>query len=106
MYIESKTDKEYMIGYCFKKEAWGKGYAQETARALCFLGFKHLKAHRIIATCDTNNQRSYNVMEKIGMKREALFKQKRYMKNEWRDEYVYAVLETDWNELYNNFVFI
>lgn len=96
LYIESKRDKEYMIGYCLKKSAWGKGFATELSQALCFVAFKHLDAHRVIATCDCENYRSYHVMEKIGMQREGCFKERCRIKEEWRDEYLYAILKDNW----------
>lgn len=102
LYIESKRDKEYMIGYCLKKSAWGKGYATELARALCYVAFKCLDAHSVIATCDSQNQASYHVMEKLGMKREGHFIGRRFIHEEWHDEYLYAILKDDWmvNEIY------
>ncbi len=102
LYIESKRDKEYMIGYCLKKSAWGKGYATELSKALCYIAFKHLDAHRVIATCDTENYHSYHVMEKLGMKREGCFREKCMIQEQWRDEYLYAILKDDWivNQLY------
>lgn len=102
LYVESKKDKEYMIGYCLKRSAWGKGYATELSFALCFLAFKRLDAHRVIATCDTQNTSSFHVMEKLGMKREGFFKERCIIKEEWRDEYLYAILKDDWmiNQLF------
>ena len=73
------------------------GFAQELAKALCYVAFKILDAHRVIATCDAQNARSFNVMEKIGMKREGVF-QRRLIKDEWRDEYYYAILKEDWQK--------
>jgi ribosomal-protein-alanine N-acetyltransferase len=102
LFLESQYDKEYMIGYCLRRDQWGKGYAQELAKALCYVAFKILDAHRVIATCDAQNARSYNVMEKIGMKREGVFHKRRFIKDQWRDEYLYAILKEDWqtNQLY------
>lgn len=41
--------KEGVIGYCFNKAYWGKGYAAEATRALLAFGFTRLALHRIIA---------------------------------------------------------
>jgi RimJ/RimL family protein N-acetyltransferase len=35
-------------------------------------------------------------MEKLGMRREALFRKDVLQKGEWRDSYLYAILEEDW----------
>ena len=37
-------------------------------------------------------------MEKLGMRREALFKKDVLQKGEWRDSYLYAVLAEEWND--------
>jgi RimJ/RimL family protein N-acetyltransferase len=35
-------------------------------------------------------------MERLGMRREAHFKENEFFKGEWGSEYVYAVLATEW----------
>jgi len=37
-------------------------------------------------------------MEKIGMRREGHFRQSDLVRGEWRDEYLYAMLESEWRE--------
>jgi ribosomal-protein-alanine N-acetyltransferase len=87
------------MGYCFHRDAWGHGYATEAARALLALGFGDLGLHRIAATCDTRNEASARVLEKTGMKREALFREDTWLRGEWRDSYLYAILEGEWRAL-------
>jgi len=84
------------IGYCFNKHYWGKGYATESAGALLKFGFIFLNLHRIKATCDPRNIASTRVMEKIGMRREAHFREQLWQKGEWRDSFLYAILDHEW----------
>jgi ribosomal-protein-alanine N-acetyltransferase len=84
------------IGYCFNKLLWGQGYATETAGALLKFGFESLNLHRIEATCDTHNLGSARVMEKNGMRREGHFREHLWQKGEWRDTYLYAILDHEW----------
>jgi RimJ/RimL family protein N-acetyltransferase len=35
-------------------------------------------------------------MERLGMRREAFFKYNEFVKGEWRDELVYAILKDEW----------
>jgi RimJ/RimL family protein N-acetyltransferase len=35
-------------------------------------------------------------MERLGMRREAHFREKEFVKGEWCDELVYAILATEW----------
>ncbi|RDY85366.1 GNAT family N-acetyltransferase [Bacillus amyloliquefaciens] len=89
-------DHTYEIGWVFHPDYQGKGYASEAASALLEFGFKTIKLHRIIATCQPENMASHRVMEKIGMRREGFFKKCIPHDNDWWDEYYYAVLEEEW----------
>lgn len=85
----------YEIGWVFNPKYFNKGYASEAAQATLKYGFKEMKLHRIIATCQPENTPSYRVMEKIGMMREGYFRKCIPHGNEWWDEYYYAILEEE-----------
>jgi len=59
---------EVDLGYRFKKEFWGKGYATEASKAIVAHGFNELDLHSIIAIAFPENKASIKVMEKVGMK--------------------------------------
>lgn len=59
-------------------------------------GFEQLGLHRIWATCSTENAGSARVLEKLGMRPEAHFKEDVNIRGRWRDSYLYAVLANDW----------
>ena len=61
--------KEVELGYLFAREAWGKGFATEAARACLDYGFKNLGFETVIALTDIDHIKSQNVLEKIGFKR-------------------------------------
>ncbi|KAB2460263.1 GNAT family N-acetyltransferase [Bacillus sp. CH126_4D] len=85
----------YEIGWVFNPKYFNKGYASEAAQATLKYGFKEMKLHRIIATCQPQNTPSYRLMEKIGMRREGYFRKCIPHGNEWWDEYYYAILEEE-----------
>lgn len=95
MFCEKYQTRE--IGWVFHPAYQGKGYATEGAAALIDYGFKQLKLHRIVATCDTRNIRSSRLMERLGMRREAHFIKNTFLKSEWADEYFYGILEEEAN---------
>lgn len=84
------------IGYTLNRHYWNQGYATEAAAALVACAFGALNAHRVRAICDTRNTGSWRVMEKLGMRREAVFVKHVLQKDEWRDSYVYAILHEEW----------
>jgi ribosomal-protein-alanine N-acetyltransferase len=64
-----ETD-EIEIYYGFFREAWGKGYATESATAVLRFGFEEALLERIVGCTHTENFASQKVLEKIGLIRE------------------------------------
>ncbi len=87
------------FGFVLNRRYWRQGFMTETAGAVLETAFSIMGLRRLIATCDTRNIASARVMEKIGMRREAHFRQDVYQKGEWRDSYLYAILKDDWRLL-------
>lgn len=54
----------------FASPFWGRGYAQEAARAALDDGFFRLGLDHIVAYTVPANQRSWRVMERLGMSRD------------------------------------
>jgi ribosomal-protein-alanine N-acetyltransferase len=98
IHIQQPDFNNATIGYGFNKSFWGKGYATETVGVLLKFGFETLGLHRIIATCDVHNIASARVMEKNNMRREAHFVKHIWQRSEWRDSYLYAILEEEWQD--------
>jgi RimJ/RimL family protein N-acetyltransferase len=59
------------VGWNLAVDHWGRGYAQEGARAALPLGFESLNVAEIVAFAAAINHRSRRVMQKIGMVRDA-----------------------------------
>ena len=98
MQVDEETDTA-MIGWMMLKKEWGKGYATEMTPALLDYSFDVLKVHRVNALCNPKNEKSWKVLEKCGLRREAYFQEKcRYTKNGvhfWQDELQYAILSSE-----------
>lgn len=84
------------IGYRFDPRHHGSGYATEAARALCDHLFARAGVHRITAFCVAENEPSFRLMERLGMRREACFRAYSRLGGRWYDELVYAVLASEW----------
>lgn len=56
------------IGWHFRRDTWGQGYATEAARAVLRHGFETVGLDRIFAIVATRNAASLRVTEKLGMK--------------------------------------
>jgi len=84
------------LGYMLGIENWGKGYATEIALALIDAAFFDLHAERVISTVDVNNGASIRVLEKIGMRWEAVFRKHRRAKNRWWDCHLFVLPREVW----------
>ena len=61
------TDPDgYELGYSLKREAWGKGYASEIAKALTGWFFANTDNRYLIAFACSEHEKSLNVMQKSG----------------------------------------
>ncbi|WP_297798102.1 GNAT family N-acetyltransferase [uncultured Eudoraea sp.] len=59
---------EVDLGYRFKKEFWGKGFATEASKAILEYGFNELGLEKIVAIAIPEHKASIKVMQKAGMK--------------------------------------
>ena len=84
------------------KSAWGKGYGKEAGRLLCDHGFQTMNLHRIHCGTFSNNKAmqrlaAYLGMKQEGVRREAAFKDGRYL-----DIIEYGVLKDEYEEHWNH----
>ena len=88
------------IGVTISKEYQKKGVATEALKALLNYLFLDLKKHRVIARVDIRNVGSKKLFERhLQFRQEALFVENEFFKGEWCSEYVFAMLEVDWEIL-------
>jgi RimJ/RimL family protein N-acetyltransferase len=92
----SREHRQGEVGYVFHPDHSGKGYATEAAAEILRLGFEEVGLHRIIGRIDRRNAASGRVLERLGMRREAHLLQNEFVKGEWTDEIVYAMLRDEW----------
>jgi RimJ/RimL family protein N-acetyltransferase len=87
------------IGYALGVAYRGLGLATEAARALLEYGFGSLGLHRIYACTGRHNTGSWRLMERLGMRREAHFRESHKVIGCWDDEFVYAILADEWSQM-------
>lgn len=89
------------IGWIFNPAYHGHGYATEAANAILDLAFGPGDIHRVAARCDVRNDSSWRLMERLGMRKEAHFREHAIFKSEWDEEFIYAILWQEWHALRN-----
>lgn len=87
------------IGYTVARPHQGLGYATEAVGGLLDYAFRQLDLHRIRALVDCENTPSYALLERLGFRREGHFLQSFWdqQTDQWRDEFLYALLEKEWS---------
>ena len=86
------------MGFWIGMDWWGKGYATEAAQEVIRYGFEHLKLNRVYAHHMVRNPASGRVLEKVGMKREGLLRQRVRKWGVFEDVVLMAILNEDWNQ--------
>src|SRR5262249_53345409 len=87
------------MGFWVGVEFWGKAYATEASAATLRFGFEQLNLNRIHAHHMVRNPASGRVLEKIGMKREGLLRQRVRKWGVFEDVVSLAILQEDWWKL-------
>ena len=87
------------LGWCLDPEHQGRGYATEAVTALMRLCFDDLGLRRVAANCFADNEESWRLMERLGMRREVhTLRESLHRSGEWLDGMGYALLADEWRD--------
>ncbi|MCP2339773.1 GNAT family N-acetyltransferase [Actinomadura rupiterrae] len=85
------------LGWTLDPSYGGKGYATEAVRALIDVAFGKLGLRRLHAQCFYDNEASWRLMERVGMRREQhTVKDSLHRTKGWLDGLAYALLAEEW----------
>lgn len=70
VYLDEECS-EGELGWIIDKEYWRNGYAYEASKALVDMCVEKLDIRKFVAHCDSENEASKRVMQKLGMQLEA-----------------------------------
>lgn len=85
------------IGWCLAPAHEGHGYATEAVRELLAIAFDGLRLRRVVANSFEANEPSWRLMERVGMRREALtLGESLHRDGEWLDSVAYGLLAEEW----------
>ncbi|TDD14158.1 N-acetyltransferase [Kribbella turkmenica] len=98
LFAQNAAHRGGEIGFVFHPEFHGHGYAAEASVEMLRLGFEEFGMHRIIGRLDARNTGSSGLLKRLGMRHEATFVKNEFIKGEWTDEAVFAMLADEWND--------
>ena len=94
-YIDEQTQIAE-LGFDIAREYWGRGLAREAISALIDYAFTTYSSVRLIARADVGNERSWRLMERLGMQREGYLRSQRVGRDGRSDEVFYGLLREEW----------
>jgi RimJ/RimL family protein N-acetyltransferase len=96
LHFPEGRDHEAEFGITLNPIHQGRGYAAEALRAALGYLFGSLGKHRVYGSADPHNEASLRLMERVGMRREAHFRESLWFKGGWADDVICAILEREW----------
>jgi RimJ/RimL family protein N-acetyltransferase len=94
---EQAAGTQAEIGWVLHPDHVGHGYATEAVREIFRVCFDQLGLRRVVAGCFTANTASWQLMERVGMRREQhTVRDALHRSGEWMDGYSYALLADEW----------
>ena len=90
-------DAQAELGWVLDPAHTGHGYATEAVRELIRHCFQDLGVRRVTASCFLDNDTSWRLMERVGMRRELhAVRESLHRSGRWLDTVGYAVLDEEW----------
>ncbi len=83
------------IGYSMHSNYWGQGIMNETFKTLIEFGFNNLQLHSLEANVNPQNDQSIKLLERVGFKKEAHFRENFLYNGQFIDSLIFCLLETD-----------
>jgi RimJ/RimL family protein N-acetyltransferase len=90
------TSGQGEVRFCINPAHAGQGYSREALSAIYDLAFDHFRIHRVFARCDGRNHHSIKLLQQMGMRLEAHYREHALFQGEWDEELHFAILDREW----------
>jgi [ribosomal protein S5]-alanine N-acetyltransferase len=94
-----KWEKAYFraeIGYDLSPDCWGQGYMTEALRSVIRHGFERMGLNRIDALVYIHNDRSIQLLQRLGFRQEGLLRDYFCLDGIFFDHFLFALLRREW----------
>ena len=94
---DPERPRQAVLGWVLDPEHGGQGYATEAVAELLRISFEDLGLRRVRAVCFADNEPSWRLMERLGMRREEhSVRDALHRSRGWIDGLTYALLADEW----------
>lgn len=90
------SSRRAIIGYELKQDHWGQGYMTEALHAMIEYGFVELQLNRLEAFVIPGNERSFQVLSKLGFVEEGILREYGFWKDQFWDMRCFSLLKREW----------
>jgi RimJ/RimL family protein N-acetyltransferase len=97
LHFFASEPRQTEVGITLSPSHQRQGYATEALHAVLDYLFIKLSKHRMFASVDPRNSAAIALLERIGMRKEAHFIKSQWVKDEWVDDVILALLEREWS---------
>ncbi len=96
--VHFPADDRYQveIGFTVAPRYQRQGLGTEAVVGLIGHLLGPLQKHRVFASVDPRNEASIALLERVGMRKEAHFRESLWSKGAWVDDMVFGILESEW----------
>lgn len=84
------------VRFCTNPSYSGQGFTREAISAILDLAFDHFRIHRIFIRSDGRNHHSIKLLQQLGMRLEAHYREHALFQGEWDEELHFAILDREW----------
>lgn len=84
------------VRFCINPVYAGHGFCREALSAVFDLAFDHFRIHRLLVRSDGRNHHSIKLMQQLGMRLEAHYREHALFQGEWDEELHFAILDREW----------
>ena len=95
----SEENNSVEVGYSLARWLWNGGYMTEALSCVIEYTFDVMEINRIEAQHEITNPASGRVMEKCGMSKEGVLRQRLYNKGKYVDVALYAIVKSDYDKM-------
>jgi RimJ/RimL family protein N-acetyltransferase len=74
----------------------GQGYLTEALSTIFDMAFDQFRIHRLMVRCDGRSHHSIKLMQTLGMRLEAHYREHALFQGEWDEELHFAILDREW----------
>ncbi len=96
-YLFDEDSHHAETGYELNRAFWRQGIMTEAMSAILTYAFSELGLHRIEAVVDDVNERSKELLRKLGFTLEGTLRQRFYFRDRYWDENYFGLLKDEWH---------